>query len=72
MPEKSIAESSVLMILLFAIALGAMLTGVYASKTYDLLHKTYDDAEEDTQSTRLSLLKIHSMIKRLDTFFSAL
>ena len=72
MVERSTAESSILMILLLAVAIGAMLTGVYATKTYQLLHKSYEDAEEDTQTTRLSLLKVHSMIQRLDTFVSAL
>ena len=47
MPSLSDASPYVFGILILAISLGAMLTGVYVMFTYQLMQKIYDDSKKD-------------------------
>ncbi len=51
MPFLSDASPYVFGILILAISLGAMLTGVYVMFTYQLMQKIYDDSKKDRDLT---------------------
>ena len=51
LPSLSDASPYVFGILILAISLGAMLTGVYVMFTYQLMQKIYDDSKKDRDLT---------------------
>ena len=65
MPSLSDAFPYVFGILILAISLGAMLTGVYVMFTYQLMQKIYDDSKKDRDFAGEVLETAESDLKRL-------
>ena len=65
MPSLSDASPYVFGILILAISLGAMLTGVYVMFTYHLMQKIYDDSKKDRDLAGEVLETAESDLKRL-------